>query len=167
MQDLDSPKATIRHRRAVPIVLLAALLAAGALAACGGSKNKTAAVPAAATQSADGFGGPGGGPGGFGERGLFNDPKVKQCLDAAGIVLPTPTFTGTRPSFSPGERPSFSPGARPSFTRSPGAGGFGGRFGGQNSVEFQKIQQALQACGITLPTRGARPDAAPSSTSTA
>lgn len=149
----NTPRVSLRPSLKAPALLLVALAAAGTLVACSGAKassgtKSTAAAATASTQS-----NPDGGPGGF--RGLADNPQVKQCLDAAGITLPTPTFTGPRPTFSPGERPTFSPGTTPSFTRGPGAGGF---FGGQNSAEFQKIQQALQACGITLPSRGPRPD---------
>jgi competence protein ComEA len=79
--------------------------------------------------------------------------KIRQCLQAAG--LPVPSFT--RPSNLPsGQRPSFSSGARPS-----GAGRFNN----------PQVRAALQACGITLPTRppgaggagGAGPTGAPAS----
>lgn len=143
------------RRDRVLVILIAGLVCAGVLAACSNKKAAaTGATPASSTSSDAARAGLG--------RGLFNDPRVKQCLDAAGLTLPTPTFTGPRPSFSEGARPSFSPGANPSFTGRPGGGIFG------NTAEGQKIRQALEACGISLPTRGPRPTdaptAAPSST---
>jgi hypothetical protein len=129
------------------------------IAACGGGTASTstsstpAAAPAASTSAtATGAAGGRGNP--------FADPTIAACLKAAGIAVPTftrPTgsFTG-RPSGS-FTRPSGSfTRARPtgSFTRPSGAGGFGGF--GTNSPDFQKIEQALTACGIALPTTGAR-----------
>jgi hypothetical protein len=95
-----------------------------ALAGCG---------PAAATSPSSS----GGGAGGMG--GPRADPaeqqKIAQCLQAAGLPVP---------SFSP--RPSRAPG-QPPPTRTPGQNRGGGAFADP------KVRAALQACGITLPTR--------------
>jgi len=108
-----------------------------ALAGCGGA--------AATTNPASG-GGPGGGGGA--RRDPAEQQKIAQCLQAAG--LPVPSFT---------PRPSRAPGAAPP-TRTPGQNR-GGEFA------EPKVRAALQACGITPPTRppganggGARPTAA-------
>ena len=113
-----------------------------ALAACGSAP--------VTTNTASGTG-TGGGTGG-GADGSRRDPaeqqKIAQCLQAAG--LPVPSFT---------PRPSRAPGAAPP-TRTPGQNR-GGEFA------EPKVRAALQACGITPPTRppganggGARPTAA-------
>jgi hypothetical protein len=141
------------------------VMAMAGLSACGGTKSSasggSATAPASATAAASGSATTG--RGGFGAE--FDNPKVVACLKAAGITVPA------RPSgsFSRGARPSGSytrpSGAvRPSGSR--GAGGFGGANG-------TKIQAALKACGITLPTGGFRripsgtavPTATPSTTS--
>jgi hypothetical protein len=106
----------------------------------------TACGPAAANSPPSS----GGGAGGMG--GPRADPaqqqKIAQCLQAAG--LPVPSFT-PRPSRAPGQPPP---------TRTPGQNRGGGAFADP------KVRAALQACGITLPTRqpgansgGARPTA--------
>jgi hypothetical protein len=107
-----------------------------ALAGCGGGAAATTSAP----------------PAGGGMGGARMDPaeqqKIAQCLQAAG--LPVPSFT---------PRPSRAPGAPPP-TRAPGQNRSGGAFADP------KVRAALQACGITLPTRapganggGARPTA--------
>ncbi|MCW2529357.1 MAG: hypothetical protein JWM76_4217 [Pseudonocardiales bacterium] len=146
--------------RPVRIAVTTVALAASTLGlvACGGKSGSSTASTTSAAASASGSasasnGGRAGGR--FGE--IYSDPKVQACLKAAGITVPTAaarpsgSFTGTRPSnFPSGERPSnFPSGARPS-----GAGA-GGGFG--NSAESEKIQAALKACGITLPTRTGQP----------
>ncbi len=95
-----------------------------ALAGCGGA--------AATTNTASG-GGPGGGGGG--RRDPAEQQKIAQCLQAAG--LPVPSFT-PRPTRAPGEPPP---------TRTPGQNRGGGQFADP------RVRAALQACGITLPTR--------------
>jgi len=95
-----------------------------ALAACGSAPATTN------TASGTGMGG--------GADGSRRDPaeqqKIAQCLQAAG--LPVPSFT---------PRPSRAPGAAPP-TRTPGQNR-GGEFADP------KVRAALQACGITPPTR--------------
>ena len=79
--------------------------------------------------------------------------RIRQRLQAAGISLPTPS---ARPSFSP--RPSPTPGV-PRPSRSPGQGGFGA---GRGLFNDPKVQAALKACGVTLPSPGSfRPGATP------
>ena len=94
-----------------------------ALAGCGGA--------AATTNAASG--------GGMGGGGARRDPaeqqKIAQCLQAAG--LPVPSFA-PRPTRAPGEPPP---------TRTPGQNRGGGQFADP------KVRAALQACGITLPAR--------------
>ena len=102
-------------------------------------------------------------------RNPYADPTVQACLSAAGIAVPTfarPSGSFTRPSGS-FTRPSGSF-TRPSGSFTRPSGGAGGNFGGTDSPEFQKIQQALTACGISLPTGGRgsgapAPSGAPSS----
>ena len=80
-----------------------------------------------------------GGPRGMDEQ---TRQQVEQCLQAAGIAVPTP---GSRPT----ERPTDRPTDRPRPTGAPGGGMFGD----------PKVQAALKACGITLPNRTAAPPA--------
>jgi hypothetical protein len=102
-----------------------------------------AGAPATGTKAATSGGG-GGGAGGRPDQ----QQEITQCLQAAG--LPVPSFA-PRPSRDPGSPPTRTPGT----TRAPG----------QNRGAFAdpKVRAALQACGITLPTRapgaGARPTA--------
>ena len=95
-----------------------------ALAGCGGA--------AATTNTASG-GGPGGGGGA--RRDPAEQQKIAQCLQAAG--LPVPSFA-PRLTRAPGEPPP---------TRTPGQNRGGGQFADP------KVRAARQACGITLPTR--------------
>lgn len=143
-------------RTAVAFAVLG-VVGMGGLTACSGSKASPAASSASVSASASASAS--GSPGQRANRaGAFADPKVRQCLTAAGITLP---------SRAPGERPSGSArpsgtGARPSGVRPSGAGGF------FNAGQNTKIQQALKACGITIPNRGpgynggtAQPSASP------
>jgi hypothetical protein len=135
-------------RLAASSAIAVALFASATLTACssGGSKVQAASTPTA-SPSASGRGTAGGG-----RANLFSDPKIKQCLTAAGISIPT-RAAGARPSGT--ARPSFTPGARPSGTA--GRGGFG------NSAQSAQITAALKACGLSLPSF-ARPGASPSTT---
>lgn len=78
-------------------------------------------------------------PGSGGPRGMDEQTRqqVEQCLQAAGIAVPTP-----------GPRPTDRPTDRPRPTGAPGGGMFGD----------PKVQAALKACGITLPNRTDRTD---------
>lgn len=137
-------------------------LTVGGLAACSGGGNSSSAAGSSTTgvspsPTATAYGGRAGG--------RFDSPAVQACLKAAGIALPTGRPSGgfgTGTYRSAGSTPTGRPtGARPSGV---GAGRFGG-----NSAEEKKIQLALKACGITLPTgrptglRTGQPTAAPSS----
>jgi hypothetical protein len=124
--------------RAVGIAV--AIGTATVLAGCGGGSSATPATSgAAATGQASGS------PSRTGGRfDAAEQAKIRQCLEAAGISVPTFTRPSNLPS---GQRPTFPSGsARPS-------GGFGGEFADP------KVQAALKACGITLPTR--RPSGSP------
>jgi hypothetical protein len=86
------------------------------------------------------------GPGGNG----VDLSKMQSCLKAAGISLPTPTGApGTPPGGTPGTRPSGAPRTPPGG----GAGGPGGLF------SDPKVQAALKACGLNVPTMTGRPPA--------
>jgi len=81
--------------------------------------------------------------------------KIQACLSAAGISMPTGSG-GARPSGPMGTPPSGS--ARPSGGRPPGG------MGGNDSLfSSPEAKAALKACGITMPTGGARPTATPTS----
>ncbi|MGV8910361.1 MAG: hypothetical protein ACOH1Y_15370 [Propionicimonas sp.] len=75
--------------------------------------------------------------------------KIQQCLDAAGISLPTPSLPA-----------GASPGGR--FT--PPAGGIPG--GAGSSLNDPKVKAALDACGMALPTGPPSGAPAPTATST-
>jgi hypothetical protein len=143
--------------------------AVGVVACGGGSSSTSASSSAAATTSAAASSSSSRGRA-AGAANPFADPTVAACLKAAGIAVPSftrPSGSFTRPSGS-FTRPSGSF-TRPSgsFTR-PAGGGFG-----TDTAAAQEIQQALKACGITLPTGrggagaggtgGAAPSATPSS----
>ena len=131
------------------------------LAACGGSSSTTGAA-AGATPNASATGAPGGGRGGMGGADFA---KIQACLKAAGIAVPTATGSrAPRPSgsFTPNGTPP-SNGVRPSG----GAGQGGGRGGfGGGMFNSPEAQAALKACGITVPTGGARPNGTATATAT-
>jgi hypothetical protein len=107
------------------------------LAGCGSGSNPTSTSPSVAgTAAAAQLSGTARRTGGRFDPAL--QTKIQQCLQAAGI--PLPTFT--RPSNpASSQRPTFASGSpRP-------GGGLGGRFADPN------VRAALQACGISLPTR--------------
>jgi hypothetical protein len=116
----------------------AAVVLAGGLAGCGGGSTASTATVAAASST-----GSGAQPSGTRTRGAgvsaAMQAKIQQCLQAAGIAVPT--FTGRPSGFPSGARPSGAP----SGTRT--GGGFGGRYANP------QMQAALKACGITIPTR--------------
>jgi hypothetical protein len=113
------------------LVLAAALLVVVGLAACGSSSDPGSTTTSAAAQQ----------PGA--RRGVFSDPKVQACLKKAGVQVPQFRRGNGRP---PGSGGSGQPG---NGQRPPG-GGF------RNSPEFQKLRDALQKCGMTLPNRPRR-----------
>lgn len=115
------------------VAALAVVVSAG-LAGCGaGSSASDAATPTntAAPQAGGG-------------RGL--DPALRQkivaCLQAAGLPVPS---ARARPT----DIPTPDQGAPP--TREPGQGRGPGGVGGEFATP--QVRAALQACGITLPTR--------------
>jgi hypothetical protein len=128
---------TVRTLRVRLVGTGAALGLAAVLAGCGSGSSTAPTSPSGAGTAAVAR------PTGSGQRtGGRLDPamqaKIQQCLEAAGIAVPTFARPSNLPS---GRRPSFASGSpRPS-------GGFGGRF------ENPKVRAALQACGISLPTR--------------
>lgn len=150
-------------------VAVGGLLLAGLVSACSAGGSTTTTAPAAqptGAPTAGASGQAGAGQGGTGEgRGRF-DPaqleQVRQCLEAAGIAVPSfsprPFPSGSRPSFSPGEQPSLSPGSQPSF--SPGAGGPGGAGGFFAVLQEPAAKAALEACGIAVPSFAPRPSGA-------
>jgi hypothetical protein len=175
---MTTPKGLHMKFQLRPVLIAAIVLTVVGVAACGGGSSKSAAGSTASASTSPAASAASASAGGSGDAGgrqnPYADPTVQACLKAAGIAVPT--FGGNRPSGAgTGERPSGFPSgtfSRPSgaptgsFTR--GAGGGAGGFGGTDSPEFQQIQQALTACGITLPsfTRGAGapvPSGAPTS----
>lgn len=84
---------------------------------------------------------------------------IQACLDAAGIKIDVPTGgQGGFPSGAPTDMPSLEPGQSPPSLepgQSPPAGFGGGN--GSGLFSNKKVQRALKACGITLPTRPAAP----------
>jgi hypothetical protein len=124
-----------------PWLALAAVSITAMAAACGGGSGATGGGGTTGpTSRPTGSGGPR--PGGFADSAQFQ--KIRECLTAAGISLPSPSGgfrSGTRagpPSGSPsGPRPS---GSFPA--------------GGNRMFDDPKVQAALKACGITIPTGG-------------
>ena len=113
-------------------VTLAVLVSACGSSNGGGSDNSGATPP----QGQPSFG--------------ANLPEIQQCLDAAGIKLPG--RPSGAPSGFPSGAPSGFPSGAPSF--SPGQSPPDGFDGGQGAGLFNnpKVQRALKACGIQLPT---------------
>jgi len=124
-----------RHR--ILILLTAAIAVLLAVSACTQSASTAPqATPSSAPSTA-----PGGPLGG-------DFTKIQQCLQAAGLSLPTGSFAPPSGAFPSGRFPNGSfPGG--SFTPPGGSfappGGLGGAF------NDPKIQEALRACGISLP----------------
>lgn len=119
-------KGTIARRTA------GAAIACLALAACGGSSSSASSST-------------GSRPGGASPISAQEQAKIRDCLEAAGIDLPT------FPSGGPSGFPSGPLSGAPSFDpNQPPPSGFPG--GGGGGFNDPKIQQALSACGISLPT---------------
>ena len=118
-----------RHRMLIlPTAELAVLLT---VSAC----TQSASTPPQTTPSSAPSAAPGGGlPGG-------DFAKIQQCLQAAGLSLPTGSFAPPSGAFPSGRFPS---GSFPSGSFAPPAG-----LGG--ALSDPKVQEALKACGISLP----------------
>jgi len=103
-----------------------------ALTACGGSSGSSSGTPS--------------GPGAGGAPSISTQEltKIQDCLKAAGIDVPT--FPSGRPSGIPTALPSGAPSFDPN---QPPPSGFPG--GGSGGLNDPKVQQALNACGISLP----------------
>jgi hypothetical protein len=116
------------------LATIGVLCLAFGLAACGSSSSGSTST----TQQAGA------------RRGFFSDPKVQACLKKEGVQVPDfRRGSGQPPSGSNGQPPSSTNGQPPSGSNGQRPnGGFG------NSAEAQKIRQALQKCGVTLPNRG-------------
>jgi hypothetical protein len=135
-------------RKRILILPTAALAAALAISACTPSastapqstaSNAPSAAPAGGQASPPAGGA--GGPGGFPAGGDF--AKIQQCLQAAGLTLPTGSFALPTGSFAlpSGALPSGQ-GPRGSFAPPAGVGG---------ALNDPTVQAALKACGISLP----------------
>jgi hypothetical protein len=123
-------------------------IGAGTLAllvtACGSSSGGSGGTGGDTPQGQPSFGG--------------NFQAIQQCLDAAGIKLPSrpsgaPSgFPSGAPSGFPSGAPSGVPSGFPSL--SPGQTPPGGFGSGQGAGLFNspKVQRALMACGIQLPS---------------
>jgi hypothetical protein len=125
----------------------AAAVVTAALSACSGSGAASTAVgapSAAGTTAADGP-----------RDGRGTDPaqlrRIQECLAAAGLVMPTPS--GGPRTFNPTDRPTGAPSGSPRAR--PSGAPTDGRFGGAGRGLFAdpKVRAALEACGITMPTR--------------
>ncbi|MDQ1294198.1 MAG: hypothetical protein QG608_2081 [Actinomycetota bacterium] len=167
---------TGRGTRAILLTAALSLVTGTALTACGGSDG-TSQEAGGSSDSAQGNS----------ENKGADMTKITECLTAAGISIPT---RSGRPSDAPsGARPSDAPSggtdggsgdeARPSGGTDGGSGdearpsgGPGG--GGGLSPELmkdEKVQAAIKACGLTLPTggpegRGAAGNVSPSTSAT-
>jgi hypothetical protein len=119
----------------------ASLACAGSLAACSNSKTSTPATTPTPSPSASAAP-----PSALNSGDLA---AVQQCLKAAGITLPSAP-TGAGGSFPPGASPpaggSLPPGGFPSGAIPSG---------GPGAFANPQTQQALKACGITLPSAAA------------
>jgi hypothetical protein len=141
-------------RRAATVASVA-LLAAGLLTGCAGgsASGSSASGTAGAAPATAGQAGARGGPGDAAAQQRF--AQIRSCLQAAGIAVPTPSGTRRSLTRTPGVTPSPRPSGSPGFR----GGGFGRMFADP------KVQAALKACGIALPTPGARrPGGSPSPT---
>lgn len=155
------PTTPLRSRSRLGALVAALGVSALLLTACGGSaaddQGDQAGAPAPESTAAASPNGRGGSPQGDGGRGEGFGQQfqaIRECLTAAG--LPVPTFDRpsgmVRPSGMTGRPTGWPSGVRPSGRPS----GMGSGMGRDNP--FAKLlsdpaaQQALQACGISLPT---------------
>jgi hypothetical protein len=120
-----------------------ALVIALGLAACGGGSGSGSATNASANQQPNG------------RQGFLSDPTVQACLKKQGVTVPA----GRRPNGGGppnGQAPGGGNGQPPNGGNGQPPNGGNGRppIGRRNSAQFQKLRQALQKCGVTLPNRG-------------
>jgi hypothetical protein len=132
-----------RRARGATISILAGLLVAGLLAACGSASTSTATGLKSAAAST-------------------SRTKLSACLKQHGVTLPAGFGTGrpggaTPPGSGSGsDSGGTSPAGAPNGTGKPPAGGGGGGFFGGgagakgSSAKFKKMQAALKACGAKL-----------------
>ena len=120
-----------RLGRMSPRIAFLPLALVVAIAGCGGSSSSTTGTNAASSTTGTNAGRAGG---------IFQNAKVRACLQKQGVTLPNRRQGGGRP-------PQGSNGAPPTG----GGEGFGG---GQNSARFAKLRKAMQACGVTPPAGG-------------
>jgi hypothetical protein len=112
-------------------------LAASGVAACGSGSGSTSTGSSASASQQQG-----------GQRsGAFNDPKVQACLKKQGVTVPNFRLGGNGPpNGGNGQPPNGGNGQPPS--------GSSGQRRNRDPAQFQKLRQALQKCGVTLPDRG-------------
>ena len=120
-------------------------LAGSGVAACGsGSGGTSTGSSASASQQQCGQ-----------RSGAFNDPKVQACLKKQGVTVPDfRRGENGPPGEGNGQPPSGSGGQPPSRGNGQPPSGSGGQGRNRDPAQFQKLRQALQKCGVTLPDRG-------------
>lgn len=126
-----------------PVLSLATVaLAMGGLAGCGSSSTPSSSTPTATGAPTAAGRGPGG----------LDIAAIQKCLSAAGISIPSgmptgmPTGASGRPTGIPSGLPSGIPSGIPSGMPS------GAPSGGGGLLNDPKVQAALTACGISMPT---------------
>jgi hypothetical protein len=127
----------------LPVLTLAVLT--GCSSGAAGTTAAAGTESASPTTSASPTGPPSGPRGGAQATQLA---QIRSCLTAAGIPVPSGLPTGP-----PSGRPTGRPSGQPSGRLSPGATPRpGGPRGGLSALADPKIQAAIKACGISLPT---------------
>lgn len=140
-RDLTDRPPTLR--RMSPRIALLPLALVAAIAGCGGSSSSNSGTNAASSTTSANAGRAGG---------LFQNAKVRACLQKQGVTLPNRRQGGGRP-------PQGANGAPPN-------GSGQGFRGGQNSARFAQLRKAMQACGVTPPAGGPGQGAPPAQGST-
>jgi hypothetical protein len=128
-------------RRSAGLAAAAAILSL-AVSACGSSSS------ASSGQS---------GSSGGGIQSALSSKTVQACLKKQGVTLPN-RGQGRPPGGATGQ------GGPPPNGGQPPSAATGGQGPGRNSAQFQKLQKALKACGVTLPQGGPQGGQAPSGT---
>lgn len=104
------------------------------LAACGDSSSGAGSTSTAGRQA-------------NARQGAFSDPKVQACLKKQGVEVPNVRRgNGQPPSGGNGRPPNGGNGQPPSGQAPPNGGS-------RNSAQAEKLRNALQKCGVTLPNR--------------